>query len=233
MNGARRRGEGDDTDMERLNTAVFYSTPSVLCVLLLYVALPERAFLLAAAIGGRTPTHMRSGIMGIVLILDTLLVLSMLIGLSRHCQPRLRYNKIECQAPTVYCAGFQTGVVLVMITLLFLDRVTMAFSLKHTDRSLSWRCTHSAVLGIAYTTLTHDFQSVMVLIAIAALKRYTKLAPDETSPQRRWTTRAIAAYLGLVVIDAFMIGKAELSPTAKKSYAVAFASIVITLCWSR
>lgn len=214
--------------MERLNTAVFYSTPSVLCVLLLYVVLPERAFALAAAIGGRASVHVRRGLSGIISILDAVFVFSMLIGLSRHCQPRLRYNAIECQERTVYCAGFQTGVVLVLATLLYFDRATAAFFLKRTDTSLSWRCTRAAVLGIAYTTITHDFQSVMVLIVLALLMRYMKLSPDSTSTTRLAVARTLGVYIGVVSMEAFL-RRDEVPLHADKAYSVALASTTIAL----
>lgn len=219
--------------MDRLASAVYYSTPSVLCVLLLYVALPERAFRLASAIGSRTPARMRSGLYGILLILDTLFILSMLLGLSRHCRPRLGAYTLTCQSSDMYCAGFQTGCVLVMTAMLFMDRLAAAFFLKsNIDCSLSWRCMRSAVLGIAYTAVTLDFDAVMALLVLGALVRCVKLAPESTHRYRRLATRVAVAYVGIVSLDPLITRDSDLSPlseVSKKAYAVAFASAVITL----
>ena len=218
--------------MERLNAAVYYSTPSVLCVLILYIVLPERPFLLASAFGGRTSPRVRKGLSGILLIIDTLFMFSILIGLSRHCEPRLLFNKIQSEK-TMYCAGFQTGVVLVFVALLFLDRITEAFFLRRTDQSLSWRCTRASFPAIAYTTLTHDFQSVMVLIGLALLARYVKLAPEVTSSLRLTVIRAIASYFGVISVDAFWSRDGKTTDASDKAYSVALIGAVVVLLRSR
>ena len=219
--------------MDRLASAVYYSTPSVLCVLLLNVVLPERAFRLASAIGSRTSERMRIGLYGILLLLDTLFILSVMLGFSRHCRPRFGAHTLTCQSNELYCAGFQTGSILVMTAILFVDRLTSAFFLKYNiDCSLSWRCMRSSVLGIAYTSVTLDFNAVTVLLVLGLLVRYVRVAPESTHRNRRMVTRVAVAYVGVVSLDRLIMHDTDLSPlseVAKKAYSVAFASVVIIL----
>lgn len=219
--------------MDRLASAVYYSTPSVLCVLLLYVALPERAFRLASAIGRRVSASARIGLYGILLVLDTLFILSMLLGLSRHCRPTLGAYTLTCQSQDAYCAGWQTGCLLVMTAMLFIDRLAAAFFLKsNIDCSLSWRCMRSAVLGIAYTAVTLDFDAVMVLLVVGVLVRYVKVAPESTHRHRRMATQVAVAYVGIVSLDPLIMRDSDMShpsEVSNKAYAVAFATAVITL----
>lgn len=217
--------------MDRLGTAIFYSTPSILCLLLLYVALPERAFLLAAAVGGRINPNTRKVIKGISFFVDSVLMLCVLLAISRHCQPRLGSYTLAATDKSVYCAGIQTGVALLLIALLFFDRITSAFFLQQSDRSLSWRCTRSAMLGSAYTTITLDFDAVLVLIGLSVLARYITLSPKETTVRRRFATRCVATYFGVCSLDALLARETGYSSASEKAYAVAFTASVLSLFW--
>lgn len=218
--------------MDKLETAVFYSTPSLLCILLFYVALPDRVFLILSAVGARASPIIQRGASGLFLLAYTCLIVVLLLGLSRHCTPQLGLRSVAVGKDDVYCAGFEVGSALVLTVLLFVDRATNAFFLAPcTQQPFSWRCTRAAVIGTCYTTITRDAGACLVLLGLAILVRYVRLGSRDrlASRHRRMATRLGACYIGVCCIEGLIAHERPYTSSGEKAYAVGLAASSITI----
>ena len=211
--------------MDRLAAAVYYSTPPVLSILIFHIFIPDRAFKLAGALGNRTSSTFRSCLRGLFVLFNIVATLLLLIFNSRYCHYEFYALSINTN-DTLHCAGFQTATILILVGLLYFDRLVRAFLQEGASYGLSWRCMQAALLGSSYTILTRDFQLVMVCIFLAMTIRLVVRSPESTSPFRRNCTRAIVGYLAVCCFDAFY-NREALASEVQRAYAVALASSLI------
>ena len=212
--------------MDRLSTAVYYSAPSVLSILIFHIFIPDRAFKLAGALGKRTTKTFRSCLSGLFLLFNIGATLLLLLLNSIRCQYKFHALSIKTN-DTLNCAVYHTATILLLGFLLYSDRLVRAFLQEDVSHGISWRCMQAALVGCSYTILTRDSGLVSICIFLAMTIRLVVRSPESTSSMRRNCTRAIVGYLAVCCVDAFY-NRESLSREVQRAYAVALASALIT-----